>query len=100
MTLSLKPTPLPLASDHSRMVVTVRAGDAVVVRGLPFKRRSRDILPAAIAHVVRVLPDALVITLQFARKPRRCTPENVARVATVREVATGRVIDPLPARAA
>lgn len=83
----------------------LKAGDRVVARGLPLKRRSKDTLPATIAIICRVLPGELVISLRiggdsvrFAR-PRRCEVANVARLATPREVATGIVFGPLPTAA-
>lgn len=84
--------------------MTLKPGDRIVARWLPLKRGSRDTLPAVVAIVCEVLAGELVISLRvggdvarFARKPRRCDPGNVARLATDREVATGYISGPLPA---
>ena len=85
--------------------MTLRPGDRAVFRGLTARPDgSRGKLPPTIGVVVAASADGLVIRLRiggvgsrhFAPKSRTCAPENVARLATAREIFSGMVIDPLP----
>ncbi len=83
----------------------LKVGDRIIARGLPLKPHSKtDRMPPAIALVCRVLPEGLIIALRigglgaavrFSHRPRRCLPENVARLATAREVAINMVLGPI-----
>ena len=85
--------------------MTLKPGDRIVARGLPVRPDGKgEKMPPKIALVCRVDDEGILISLRvvgasgtrFHRRPRACRLDQVARLATPREVAVGVVIEPLP----